>query len=65
MSKLSCKTCVHLDKNTKQELGIAYRYGCRKSLNGYISFWLLNDNELKTSGCSEHKGETNARIKSM
>ena len=57
MSKLSCETCVHLDKNTKQELGIAYRYGCIKALNGYMNFWLLSDNELKTCGCSDCKGK--------
>lgn len=52
---MSCKTCLHLNRANKQVLQIYWRYGCAKSLNGYIPYWLLNDNELTTCGCSDYK----------
>lgn len=62
MSKLTCETCVHLDKTTKEALEISYRYGCKKSSNRYMSFWILKDSDLKNCGCSEYKEKMKQKI---
>lgn len=57
MSVPVCYNCKHLDKSVKETNGAAYRYDCvarpDEIENGFSSFWLQNDNELKTCGCSK------------
>ena len=54
----SCADCDHLDKTRKNwnDAHYCYQYGCNaRKPDGHICFWLTNDKELKTGGCSNHR----------
>jgi hypothetical protein len=53
-----CATCDHLDKSriNRSEKSQCYQYGCSKrGADKYICFWLSDDKELKTGGCSDYR----------
>lgn len=58
LKMLCCAECDYLDKTRKQynETHYCYRYGCDyRGTDKFICGWLLNDNGLKTMGCSYFK----------
>lgn len=53
-----CENCIFLNMREKElsSHGHNYRYGCVKSSDGYLPFWLCdnrNDIELRTGGCGD------------
>lgn len=54
---IMCAECCYLDKTRKQggNNGTGcFRYGCKARIREkFICGWVSNDNELKTTGCSD------------
>lgn len=55
--RIMCAECCYLDKTRKQggNNGTGcFRYGCKARIREkFICGWVSNDNELKTTGCSD------------